>query len=367
MNRHEPARVLVIKTGALGDVLRTTSILGGLARRHGPELHVTWVTAAEALPLLEGLVATGDVAEVLTLGADELAGDSDSLVDLGARLAAGGFTRVLSFDDEEPLCQLATQAAGGDLTRITGAYLDGEGDRRYTEDAAPWFDMGLLSVHGRERADALKLANRRSHPDLFAEVVGAPLEPGEGPDPTRLELPPEAVAAATARLPAFVAGGPLIGLNTGAGGRWTSKSLPEDRVVALALELDRRLEPRPRLALLGGPEEAERNARIRTALDGRVTLEDPGTDNDLATFGALVAGLDLLVTSDSLALHLAIATQRPVVAFFAPTSAAEIELYGRGEKVVSTAADACSYRRDADTSTLTVERLADAVGRVLAD
>ena len=56
-----------------------------------------------------------------------------------------------------------------------------------------------------------------------------------------------------------------------------------------------------------------------------------------------------------------------MVAFFAPTSAAEIELYGRGRQVASTAPDACSYRPDADTSTLTVERLAEAVMQVLAE
>ncbi len=54
-----------------------------------------------------------------------------------------------------------------------------------------------------------------------------------------------------------------------------------------------------------------------------------------------------------------------MVAFFAPTSAAEIELYGRGAKVASTAPDACSYRPDADNSTVTVERLLDAIARVL--
>ena len=53
------------------------------------------------------------------------------------------------------------------------------------------------------------------------------------------------------------------------------------------------------------------------------------------------------------------------MAFFAPTSAAEIELYGRGEKVVSTAPDYCSYRPDADNRSLTAERLAAAVARVL--
>jgi heptosyltransferase-2 len=81
----------------------------------------------------------------------------------------------------------------------------------------------------------------------------------------------------------------------------------------------------------------------------------------LLEFAAIVSRCAVLVTSDSLALHVAVARDVPVVAFFAPTSAAEIELYGMGEKVVSTAPDACSYKPDADTSTLTVERLQDAV------
>jgi heptosyltransferase-2 len=73
----------------------------------------------------------------------------------------------------------------------------------------------------------------------------------------------------------------------------------------------------------------------------------------------------LLVTSDSLALHMAVSLNRPLVAFFAPTSAAEIELYGLGEKVWSTAADYCSYKAEADNSSLTTERLSEAVLRVL--
>ena len=56
----------------------------------------------------------------------------------------------------------------------------------------------------------------------------------------------------------------------------------------------------------------------------------------------------------------------PLVSFFAPTSAAEIELYDLGEKVVSTASDACSYRPDADNRSITPERLADAALRELA-
>ena len=73
----------------------------------------------------------------------------------------------------------------------------------------------------------------------------------------------------------------------------------------------------------------------------------------------------MFVTSDSLGMHIAIARGIPVVAFFAPTSAAEIDLFGAGEKVISTAPDYCSYRPDADNSTITAGRLGEAVLRLI--
>ncbi|MGA1522715.1 MAG: glycosyltransferase family 9 protein, partial [Planctomycetota bacterium] len=45
-------RVLILKTAALGDVLRTTSILPGLAARYA-DLEITWVTAPEARELVQ--------------------------------------------------------------------------------------------------------------------------------------------------------------------------------------------------------------------------------------------------------------------------------------------------------------------------
>jgi heptosyltransferase-2 len=53
----------------------------------------------------------------------------------------------------------------------------------------------------------------------------------------------------------------------------------------------------------------------------------------------------VVVTSDSLALHLAVALRRRVVAFFYPTSAAEIELCGRGVKIVGEGRSYCSYEQ----------------------
>ncbi|MCB9905804.1 MAG: glycosyltransferase family 9 protein [Planctomycetes bacterium] len=347
------ATILIVKTGALGDVLRTTSILPGLREQH-PDAEIVWVTAPAARELLE---LNDEVDELLCVDPK----DAAAVAALVEELREDEWDWVISLDDEQPLCALATELG---KAKLSGAHLDAAGERVYSADTAPWFDMGLLSVHGKQEADRLKVANTRSHPEIYAAMLG--IEMGR----PELELPIESFerAAAFARERGLVEVETLIGLNTGAGGRWTSKSLPEEVVVELAGRIAAALPGPTAFLVLGGPDERERNARILAGLEsaGLVGV-DGGTDNTLFDFAAIVDLCDLLVTSDSLALHVGVAREVPIVAFFAPTSEAEIELYGLGEKVRSTAPDYCSYRPDADNSTLTAERLAAAVFRVLAD
>ncbi len=346
-------RILIIKTGALGDVLRSTSILPGLANRF-PDLHVTWLTAHGARRLVQGhrsvdvvlAVDPGDEAEVAAL--------SQSLTDQS-------FDWVFSLDDEEPLCRLASAQA---TPKLTGAFLTEQGGRDYTNDVAPWFDMGLLSHLGKQAADRLKVANEESHPAIFARMFGVDM--GQ-PD---LDLTGADLAGAQAffETHGLADGHPVIGLNTGAGGRWTSKTMALPEVVNCMQVLHRALAGKCHFLILGGAAEAVRNQEIllrASSLGDPLHVVDGGGDNTLGAFAALVDRLQLLISSDSLAMHMAIARCRPVVAFFAPTSAAEIELYGLGEKVISTSPDYCSYRKDADNSSITGERVAQAALRTL--
>jgi len=348
------SRLLLIKTGALGDVLRTTSLLPGLAECD-PGLEVTWVTARGAAPLLERHPLVHRILEVDPSSEAELDG-------LAQELGGQVFDRVLSLDDELPLCALGTAVAARSGAALTGACLDEEGRPTFTKDAACWFGMGLLCREGLEEADRRKLANRRTHAELLAEVAGV------RPDRPRLELSTDEQARGRELAAGLAgAGGPLVGLNTGAGGRWTTKAMRVDEVVRLVEDLAAE-QPAPRFLLLGGPEEHARNAdlaqRIREQVPSARLAEAP-LDLTLRGFAALVGALDLLVTSDSLALHMGVARARRVVAFFAPTSPHEIDLFGRGEKVVSTAPDAGSYRRDADNASLTGARVAAAARRQL--
>ncbi len=346
-------RILIIKTGALGDVLRTTSILAGLAARFA-DLHITWLTAHGAKRLVERNALVDTV-----IGVDPK--NTTAITQLASELAQQSFDWVLSLDDEEPFCKLASAQAA---VRLSGAFINDAGERDYTADVSPWFDMGLLSHRGKEAADRLKVQNEESHPAIFARMFAVDMgQPG-------LNLSSEELAGAENfyRANGLADGKPVIGLNTGAGGRWTSKTMDLAEVVNCMQILHRALAGQCHFLILGGVAEAVRNQEILLragSLGEDVHVVDGGDNNSLGAFAALVDRLKLLISSDSLAMHMAVARCRPVVAFFAPTSAAEIELYGLGEKVISTSPDYCSYQKDADNSSITGKRVAEAALRAL--
>jgi heptosyltransferase-2 len=346
-------RVLILKTAALGDVLRTTSILPGLAKRY-PDLEVVWVTAPEARELVHAHPLV-DRVEVVRIE------DGEQVRSLGERLGAECWDRVLSFDDELPMCRLAS-AIG--CQGLSGAFVGPDGRRAYTDDVDPWFGMGLLARDGREAADRRKRENTRSHAAIFADMLSVEVGRPELPlDPVRIDA-----ARFELGLDDVPRQWPRIGLNTGAGSRWPTKAIPVERVVELVDLLHVRHDGEVVFLLFGGPDEINRNREILGGIErlrGDVRVLDAGVENPLLDFAAQVDSCDVLITSDSLGMHVSIARAIPVVAFFAPTSAAEIELYEAGEKVVSTSPDYCSYRTDADNASITAERLADATLRVL--
>lgn len=347
--------ILLIKTAALGDVIRTTSILPGLHERYG-EASVTWLTAPGAADLLRThpLIRRIETVDIRSNPSVETAIE---------RLKTTRWSRVLSLDDDPPLARLACAVPS---RRLSGVYERADGSIAYTPDSASWNDMGLLSVYGRTVADRMKVLNEHSHAWILADMLGLRM------DEPKLHLPEESVAFAHSffETKGLREKGLVIGLNAGAGGRWAAKRLPVDRSIELLSAIDRAQGGRVTFLLLGGRDEAEQNAEILAGLarePSRPRAIDGGSRNTLLEFGALLKRCDLVVSSDSLALQMCVAVGVRAVGFFAPTSAAEIELYGRGEKIASTSPDYCSYKREADNTTITTERLLEAVLRQVAE
>jgi heptosyltransferase-2 len=323
-------RILIIKFGALGDVVRTTYILKGLHKKY-QDLKVDWLTSNGAFDLLRfnpyiNILATKDF--------------------LLSKIRQNSYDLVISLDDELEVLQILQDIK---TKQIFGAYLNEMNKRVYSEDSGLWFDMGLLSVYGKEKADQLKKENQLEHNQIFAHMLDIEISTSFFYNSKILE---ERISKN------FKADTFKIGLNSGSGGRWESKKLPIDETIKLINFLlsikikNKNVE----IYLLGGEDEKDRNKEIVSNINNE-NLKDAGTDNSLLEFAAIIKNMDYLISSDSLALHLGIAQGVKNLSFYAPTSAAEIGTFGFGVKVVSTSEEYCNYKKDSDNSSITAERI----------
>jgi lipopolysaccharide heptosyltransferase III len=310
-------RVLIVKLDAMGDVLRSTALLPALHEVH-PKAAITWITRKESVPLLH---RNPYVSEVLELG-------SEALVHLQTRV----FDRVINLDASPTSAALAAAAQSA---RKDGFVLDPRGIVRPTNEAARrWLEAGLF--------DDVKRAGTETYQDRMADILGLQGRAHR----YVLELETDERAAARAHLESIGVDlqRPIVGLNTGAGDRWPLKQWREDGYVELMTRLAR--HPDVQLVLLGGPTEKERNERLRRAARARVF--DSGCDNPVRHFAAIVDQCSLVVAGDTLAMHIALARGKRTVVLFGPTSSAEIEMYGLGEKVVPAMACLSCYKTSCD-------------------
>lgn len=299
-------RIIIIKTGALGDVLRTTALLHPL-RRHWPDAKITWITAAAARPLLadnpfiDRLVAMED-AEL-------------------ASVAAEPYDALICLEKEGPQLELA----GKIRAEHHAGYLP-----------TPWNTAAIANEEARYMlllgvSDELKFFhNTKSYPHIITEACGLEFRR----DPYILELNPVSRARRDETTQEIARRGrpdlPVIGLNTGCGAVFRTKQWTLEGWAATAAGL---VEAGvANVLLMGGPAEAELNAQIARQVPGII---DSGCDNPMEDFFGIIEACDAVVTSDSLGMHIAIARKKYVVALFGSTSHTEIDLYDNGEKVIT--------------------------------
>jgi heptosyltransferase II len=140
-------KILIIKIGATGDVVRTTPLLSRLPGQ------ITWLTSVKNAVLLRGLkenlrsFAWGDQERALDT-------EYDLVINLEDTLDVAQFLKTLR-------CK-----------QTFGAYVDSNNSLRYTENSKCWFDLSLISSYDRQEADRLKLLNRRTYQELIFEGLG---------------------------------------------------------------------------------------------------------------------------------------------------------------------------------------------------
>jgi len=324
-------KILVVKLDAMGDVLRTTAILPALHKKF-PGAQVTWVTRERSRPLLEG---NPNIQRVFSVEGNYLEMLQNENFNLGIGL------------DADPLsAQIITFSHCGEkLGFKTGRFGLAE---PASPEARTWWLMGVN--------DRLKKANRRSYQEIMYEICRLP-----GPV-MRPELPVSLLnedLIVRRRTELHLSPGcPVLGLNTGGGGRWQCKKWTVDGLVELVRRLRRRA-PETALLLYGGPEEEAFNAAVMQRCHGEVT--DLGCRNSVGDFISLVSLADVFFTPDSLGFHVAVALGRRTVVLVGPTSPWELDVYGAGQILTADMQCAACYRARCENSPTCMEKLDVAV------
>ncbi len=341
--RGDGFNVLLIKTGAMGDVLRTTSLLAPLKRAH-PDARITWITEAAALPLLRN---NPFIDELLPFNPEQV-----------KSLQGNRWNLVMNYEKDRAQLSLA-----GDL----------ESDAKVGFAPTLWGTSTVFNAEAQYGlllglSDELKFrVNTKSYPQIIAEMAGLPWLR----DPYILRLGADAQrrcaeieelcanAAALDSVGVSSAKGSAserparIGLNTGCGSVFRTKQWPIDGWMEL-IDFLKEKAPRAQLLLLGGPAEEEMNQRLAARYPG---LLGTGSDNSLEEFIGVVQACDLVVSSDSLAMHIAVALEKWVGAIFGSTSAVEVDLFDRGEKIITDFACSPCYLKACDKSPTCMEAM----------
>ena len=132
-----------------------------------------------------------------------------------------------------------------------------------------------------------------------------------------------------------------VGFNTGCSLLFLNKKMTVEQHVKIIKELIK--TDNIKIVLLGGREDTERNAEIYGAFDKiekKKIINTPTTEG-LRKGACFMSLPDIVITGDSFGLHLAIALRKYIIVWFGLSCSAEIELYGRGEKLVPEGLD-CS-------------------------
>jgi ADP-heptose:LPS heptosyltransferase len=304
-NYYEPVdfKILIIKLDATGDVLRTISILPALKREY-PKSHITWITKRNA----KELFANNHLVDELFFFEDN---------DTVARLMVEKFNLLIHPDASAVSGSLAS-IANAEIKK--GYLLDAKGKViPVNDDAVEWLEMGAF--------DDLKKKNTKTYQEIIHNISGLKYQKDEIQihlNQREIDFKNEFYTKHNLKRFKY-----LVGLNTGAGTRWQYKQWHLEGYIELIEKLSTNKEIG--LLLYGGPDEIERSKILKNKFPN---LIDTGTSNSLRQFFSLLDICDVLVTSDTMALHAATGLKKRIVCLFGPTSHTEIEDYGRIEKVI---------------------------------
>lgn len=275
-------KILIIKLGAIGDVIRTTPLLEKL-RNECADKEIWWVTEVpDILPKTIDKIFKLDHKSILTLQQTK-------------------FDWVINLDKDYEACSLTASITADKKDGFT--LVDGK-PAPINDRAIPKYLTGLFDDVNKE--------NTKSYPEEIFEICGWEF----GKEEYQIDVVDQYWSIPNDNKK-------IIGLNTGCGDRWTSRLVPDNTWIELIKKLKREgYYP----LLLGGSQEHYKNEYLAD-----VTKAGYLGHFSLGKFISLINKCDAVVSVVTMGAHLAIGLKKPLILINNIFNAKEFELYGRGE------------------------------------
>lgn len=300
-------KILIIKLGAMGDVIRTTPLLTKFNELY-PDCHITWVT------LTPDILPKGKIQQIYKW-------DETSVF----VLQNAEFDIALNLDKEPEACMLLQKVK----SKVKYGFSWGDGHiQPATEKATHKLLTGFF--------DSLSIANTKSYLEEIFEICHFEFQ-GEQ---YLMDVNSEFDQKWSELISKEAKGKKIIGLNTGAGDRWPTRFWQTESWEELIQKLQK-ADYFP--VVLGGPAEDARN-QIYAKNTG---CYYPGV-HPLKEFIAIANQMDTIVSAVSMMMHIAMALKKPLVLFNNIFNKHEFEMFNRGVIVEPDSGCECFYGNSCD-------------------
>ncbi len=298
-------KILIIKFGALGDVIRTTPILEAIKKKYGHDTLIYWLTLPESKELLQNNPL---IDKILIYNIDTV-----------LRLQQERFDIIFSLEINTPATLLANLI---NAYEKYGYYFNNGATYCFNQGAQEYLETAFLNTK--------KLQNRKTYQQLIFQTCNLPYTK-EVPI-IKIHETKKQYAEQFKQQNQISETDKLLGIHIGADSRWPSKSWSDKKII----EFIRAIQARYKTILFGGPNEIQKIKNIKEKLhQQRINVLSNNPKNSHSEFAALLNLCDIVITHDTFPLHMAIALKKPTIALFFCTPPWEIEYYEIARKITS--------------------------------
>ncbi len=294
-----PQKILIIKLGALGDVIRTLPLAKSIKENFSGS-EITWITKENALELLENNLY---IARVYT----------------DKNYPKEPFDILYNFDIDDDATKIALEITAD---KKYGFYQENGYPLAFNTPA----EYYLNTVFD----DNLKRINKKTYQEMMFDIAELPNIKEIVP----IFLNKEDIKFSEKFLEDNqINKEKLIGIHMGASSRWPSKVWYLENIKEF---IEKAKQKGYEILLFGGPNEIDIYKKFSKELEEKgIKIYRNNPNNTLKEFASLVNLCNQMVCSDSISLHVSLALQKPTIGLFFCTSPDEVESYGLLKKVIS--------------------------------